>query len=228
MENQHIYTPPTSDLKVASNEIVLSSVLRRLAAWFLDVVALFIVSAVILILVAIVSPVSIQVEGVLAQIAFLAIFLLINGYNLVHQGQTIGKSLVGIRIVDLDNNVPDLFHVIVLRLVLFSLIVAVPVVGPILGLVDILFIFGPQRRCLHDYLAKTKVILDNDAFIDQEHSPIQLTVNKSIIADEKINSSGISYADYTKDDLIESLNSINYQQYPERAALIKLALERFQ
>ncbi len=228
MENQHIYTPPTSDLKVASNEIVLSSVLRRLAAWFLDVVALFIVSAVILILVAIVSPVSIQVEGVLAQIAFLAIFLLINGYNLVHQGQTIGKSLVGIRIVDLDNNVPDLFHVIVLRLVPFSLIVAVPVVGPILGLVDILFIFGPQRRCLHDYLAKTKVILDNDAFIDQEHSPIQLTVNKSIIADEKINSSGISYADYTKDDLIESLNSINHQQYPERVALIKLALERFQ
>ena len=34
----------------------------------------------------------------------------------------------------------------------------VPVVGILLRLVDILAIFRPDRRCIHDHLAKTKVI----------------------------------------------------------------------
>jgi hypothetical protein len=42
-------------------------------------------------------------------------FVLLHGYYLKIGGQTIGKKIVGIRIVDLDNNVPPLAKVLGLR-----------------------------------------------------------------------------------------------------------------
>jgi len=38
------------------------------------------------------------------------------------------------------------------------LVSQVPQVGGLIGLVDILFIFGKERRCLHDLLAGTRVV----------------------------------------------------------------------
>jgi len=38
------------------------------------------------------------------------------------------------------------------------LIGMIPVVGSFYGLIDPLFIFGDERRCLHDMIADTKVI----------------------------------------------------------------------
>ena len=39
-----------------------------------------------------------------------------------------------------------------------TIVAQLPVIGAILGLVNILFIFGPEKRCLHDYIAGTRVI----------------------------------------------------------------------
>jgi uncharacterized RDD family membrane protein YckC len=34
----------------------------------------------------------------------------------------------------------------------------IPVIGPLFGLVNVLFIFGEERRCLHDLAANTIVV----------------------------------------------------------------------
>jgi len=47
---------------------------------------------------------------------------------------------------------------VVLREWVVSLMGLVPVVGRFISLVDAAMIFGAKRRCLHDIIAKTKVI----------------------------------------------------------------------
>ena len=85
-------------------------------------------------------------------------FLVLHGYLLSHYGQTIGKRIMGIAIVTMDNRVPAFVPLIVQRYLVQWLAGRVPVIGSLLRLVDILAIFRPDRRCIHDHLAKTKVI----------------------------------------------------------------------
>ena len=89
-----------------------------------------------------------------------ATYLALNAYLLATSGQTIGKRVVGVRIVSVeDGKILPLSRLIMLRVLPFSILGQVPLLGPIAGLVNVLFIFGPARRCLHDYLAGTRVIL---------------------------------------------------------------------
>jgi uncharacterized RDD family membrane protein YckC len=85
-------------------------------------------------------------------------FLLIHGYLLKKYGQTVGKKILGIRIADMNGNLPHFAKVIFLRYLSISLVTLIPVVGNYLSLVDVLFIFGSERRCVHDLLAGTKVV----------------------------------------------------------------------
>lgn len=85
-------------------------------------------------------------------------FLALHGYLLSRYGQTLGKRMLGIAIVTLDNRVPDFFPLIIQRYLTQWVAGQVPVVGVLLRLVDVIFIFRPDRRCIHDHLAKTKVI----------------------------------------------------------------------
>lgn len=86
------------------------------------------------------------------------IFLLIHGYFLKKNGQTAGKRIVGIRISNLQEGVPPLSRLITLRYLPITLVSLIPVVGQLLVLVDVLFIFRSDRRCLHDLVAGTKVL----------------------------------------------------------------------
>jgi uncharacterized RDD family membrane protein YckC len=88
-----------------------------------------------------------------------ACFLVVHGYLLKAKGQTVGKMLTGIRIANLDGNLPDFAKVILLRYVPMTLVALIPVVGPYLSLIDVVFIFGSERRCIHDMLAGTKVVM---------------------------------------------------------------------
>ncbi len=85
-------------------------------------------------------------------------FLLLNGYFLKTNGQTVGKKLSGIRIADLDGKVPDFAKVVLLRYLPVSLVATIPLVGGYLTVIDVLFIFRSDRRCLHDLIAGTKVV----------------------------------------------------------------------
>jgi len=97
--------------------------------------------------------------GVVAQFAvFVLILLALQGYLLATQGQTIGKKLLGIRIVRTSGEKVDAVRVLGLRYVLIWAIAMIPVVGWIFSLVDVLMIFRDSRKCLHDNIADTIVV----------------------------------------------------------------------
>jgi uncharacterized RDD family membrane protein YckC len=92
--------------------------------------------------------------GLLAAICTLTITAV-----LVHRnGQTIGKKLVGIKVVRTDESRATLARIFWLRYLVNTLLSMVPFVGSIYGLVDVLMIFGAAKRCCHDYIADTIVI----------------------------------------------------------------------
>jgi len=87
------------------------------------------------------------------------LFLVLHGYLLQKYGQTIGKRIVGTRIVSsADNQIIQLGKVFSLRYVPIQLASVIPVLGTFLPIIDVLFIFREDRRCLHDLIAGTKVV----------------------------------------------------------------------
>ncbi len=89
----------------------------------------------------------------------IVVFLILNGYLLSKRGQTIGKALVGTRIVSVtDGQILPLPKVFGLRYLPMSVIALVPVIGNIVAIVNVLFIFRDDRRCIHDLIAGTKVV----------------------------------------------------------------------
>ncbi len=94
-------------------------------------------------------------------------FFLINLHGLATLGQTLGKRAFGIQICDHESHrLAGFYRVVVCRYGFLGLILAFSAAfqeqfGSILSwllFVDILFIFGPQKRCLHDRIAQTKVV----------------------------------------------------------------------
>ena len=90
-----------------------------------------------------------------------ALFILIQSYFLKKHGQTIGKKIVGIRIVDRDGNLPGLGRLLFRRYLPIHLYNALSVIGTVLAAIDFLLVFRRDRRCLHDMLAGTRVVMYN-------------------------------------------------------------------
>lgn len=81
--------------------------------------------------------------------------LLLQSILIAMSGQSIGKMILGTRIVNKHNDeIPDFFRSVVVRTwfqVLLGLL-------PMYHLIDALCIFGDEKRCLHDMMAGTRVI----------------------------------------------------------------------
>jgi uncharacterized RDD family membrane protein YckC len=92
-------------------------------------------------------------------VAGFIIFLLVNGYLLNQSGQTVAKKLLGMRIVDLNGNKPEFFRLVGLRYGVNQLLQLIPIVNIVYWLVDCLFIFREDRRCVHDLIAGTRVVV---------------------------------------------------------------------
>ncbi len=165
MTQENIYTAPTAELlpESAEGEFELAGRWARLAAALLDGLILCIVVVPVLYFAGFYEGITEGVQPVLASsvMATLFSFIVWFGINfsaLKNNGQTIGKRFLNIRITDLEHQVPPLLTLVGLRYAVFQFLYVVPMVGPFIALVDILMIFGKSRRCLHDRLAKTKVI----------------------------------------------------------------------
>ena len=87
-----------------------------------------------------------------------AVFLTLNGYLLYTRGQTIGKVVVKTKIVDMGGKIPSFARLVLLRYLTPMLVGAIPIIGGIFGILNPLFIFGKERRCVHDYMAGTRVV----------------------------------------------------------------------
>jgi uncharacterized RDD family membrane protein YckC len=95
-------------------------------------------------------------------------WLLLQGYMLAARGQTIGKWLLKIQIVDESSNcLLPIFRVILLRyfwtvpILLVYVFLPLEVAIFIFNLAtigNVLWILGDDKRCLHDYVAGSKVV----------------------------------------------------------------------
>ena len=159
------YAPPTAEVAdvSASGEAQLAGRGARLGGAIID-------GAILLGLwwvVGLVTPWNIfspkmAEAGVMAmlgmQLIGLLLFALVNGYLLMTRGQTVGKLLLGMRIVRPGGSAASPGRIIGLRYGVGWLLSAVPVVGMVYALVDCLLIFRADRRCLHDMIADTIVV----------------------------------------------------------------------
>jgi uncharacterized RDD family membrane protein YckC len=80
-------------------------------------------------------------------------------YLISTRGQTLAKRWLGMRIVRMDGSTVDFASGVAMRSWLPFLVQCIPFVGSLFGLVDVLFIFGEERRCVHDLIAGTKVVV---------------------------------------------------------------------
>lgn len=87
------------------------------------------------------------------------VFVAIQGYFLHSSGQTIAKKLLKMRIVDENGNKPEFGRLLGLRYAVFHAVQLLGFIGGVVALVNVLFIFRDDRRCLHDLLAGTRVVM---------------------------------------------------------------------
>lgn len=90
--------------------------------------------------------------------ALLAAVAIANLYLLGTRAQSLGKLVVGIKIVDEQGQNAKLWRVL-LRVAPVAITSTIPGIGLLVLLADAAMIMGDERRCLHDLLAKTNVVI---------------------------------------------------------------------
>lgn len=166
MEEQNPYRSPQSVVADATGEGELASLGARFAAALIDAVILLVIVLPLMYVggyfeaVQTAAIAGTQPYGAMALWAVIGIviFVLVQGLPLSQTGQTWGKKVLSIKIVDLEGGKPPFGKLIGLRYLPVQLVSNIPVLGPIAALVDILFIFRADRRCVHDLIAGTRVV----------------------------------------------------------------------
>ena len=92
--------------------------------------------------------------GMLVSLVGTVAWVWITTRSVVANGQTIAKRALGIKVVRTDGTPVSLSRIFWLR----NVVNIVLGIVPFYGLVDVLFIFGAGRRCLHDKIADTIVV----------------------------------------------------------------------
>ncbi len=98
--------------------------------------------------------IALIVIGLIALIALVVYQLTL----LARHGQTLGKRWQKIRIVRTNGERIGFGRLFGLRLIAPAAVSAVPFLGGLFSLANVLWIFGSERRCLHDHLADTIVV----------------------------------------------------------------------
>ena len=156
------YAAPRAEVYVQKNRAELASLGQRLGAHLLNILTLMPVAVLVGIGVALEDSNSSE-PGTASMLTmalggFYMLGLII--YNLIRlstHGQTLGKQWVGIKIVSFeDNSNAGFVKAVLLRMFVNTLISAFV---PFYGLVDTCFVFREDRRCIHDLLASTHVVV---------------------------------------------------------------------
>lgn len=130
----------------------------RLAARLLDALLPSLPSLVLLpIGIATHSPTLVHAATWVGWVAWIALTL-IDLVLLARFGQTVGKRLVGLRIVAADGTRTSLRRAFFVRDLLTTILASIPLAGWAFALVDLALIFAGDRRTLHDHMAGTIVV----------------------------------------------------------------------
>jgi uncharacterized RDD family membrane protein YckC len=174
METSNPYTPPSAPVRdiPAEGAAELGGRGARLGAVLLDGVigglliylpfAIFVGASGVQNMIG--SDGQFDVQAFLASGALLAlvpgtvIYAAITIWLVARNGQTIGKKLLGIKVVRTNGDKAGIGRIFWLRNVILTVISAIPIIGGIVALVDTLLIFRESRKCLHDQIADTIVI----------------------------------------------------------------------
>ena len=165
MSEQNPYASPDADIQVdTAIPGELAGRGRRLGGSIIDGILMMIIFWPILLLFGYweraVAQQLTAANLILVGVVGIGTFLLINGYLLMSSGQTVAKRILRMRIVSVhDDRIVPIGKLIGLRYLPQWVLGQVPVVGGILMLINALFIFGEQRRCVHDLIAGTKVVM---------------------------------------------------------------------
>ena len=146
-----------------TQKFILASRMKRLFARLLDVVFGVIAALIPGFVLTFLSGGSFDPEPfLLGAVVGIISFVIYQWYLLATTAQTIGKKYLKIKIVKKDGEKAGFFVNVVLREWVMTLIGIFPAIGGIIQLVDILFIFRDDRKCIHDLIAGTVVISVNE------------------------------------------------------------------
>lgn len=159
------YSAPKSDIiadkQQDNSEIVLASRSTRLVAVFLDTFILLLILIPVVLLTGLLDLETLHTElsaGLTMAVMSLVLYLLINSKLLVSKGQTVGKKIMNIKVIDAKTRaVPSAKNIIAKRYLAFFILGQIPLAN-IISFVDSLMIFRKSRKCLHDDFAGTIVV----------------------------------------------------------------------
>lgn len=165
--NDNVYASPQSEL-VEANEgsLELASRWARLFASIIDGIIISIVTIPVMYFSGFFEQLTAGQEPSFLYSIFIAfvgliVFFAVNFQLLSNNGQTVGKKLLGIKAVNADGSHAEMKDLVLKRYTVYFLPGYIPLIGGIFSLVNILFIFGKRKRCIHDIAANTIVIKAN-------------------------------------------------------------------
>lgn len=188
--------PMHTDISQAKKQLELASIGSRIVAKMIDF-AFFILASMPLFIALVNSPSwakmqaiaetgkritfnqQVELLSVIPQHIILLTNLLVWGLIIAQflllrkRGQTLGKMIMGIRILDKQSNaIPSFFNLIILRSVLTMGLYTLPMFGMMMFALDfILMLSKKDRQSLHDKIAKTYVVRADDT----QTTPLELT-----------------------------------------------------
>lgn len=144
--------------ETAAPSIALASRTNRLVAAIIDgvIVAAAAVPIMFMILMAVSIPALLL--GLLGPVIGFAVFAGINYSLLSRDGQTIGKRIMKLRITDQAGQLLPVNDLLLKRYGVVYGVSAIPVLGSLLALVNVLLIFRSNQQCGHDQVAGTQVV----------------------------------------------------------------------
>ncbi len=159
------YSAPSatvSDLDVS--EGVLAGRLARLGAAIIDVIIFLVPMLPLMFFFGYFSAITSGVEPgffvtTMWSVTSIIVMAAIQYLPLSQSGQTWGKKALSIKIVDANGHKPDIVTLLLKRYFLIQWAPGlIPFLGALFSLVNILFIFRADRRCIHDLVADTRVV----------------------------------------------------------------------
>ena len=134
---------------------------RRLAAAIIDFVIVLVAGLVLVVATGAFEDAGDYAGNPLPRIIALgfASYFLVNGWHLARRSQTVGKAILGLVVVDAGTTNPARWWRLLIRSPFFLALYSISL-GPLalIPVIDQAFIFGNNRRCLHDLICGTDVM----------------------------------------------------------------------